>query len=193
MSSPDVIDAETAREFLESARWPMGPECPHCGLRWQAYRLKPRQPGSGRARPGLWKCVGCRKQFTVTVGTILEDSRLPLGKWLLAIRLFCGSQNGLTASRIQSSLRVAYQTARFLIHRIRYAMTQEPLLSKLQACHPNRGRLQPRSLFPMEFDEALPALLKVPPEKRVNRLEALDRQEVRVESARQRLRRPYSA
>jgi hypothetical protein len=80
----------------------------------------------------VWKCGGCREQFTVTVGTIFEDSHIPLSKWLLAYHLLCASKKGMSAHQLHRMLKVTYRSAWFMAHRIRYTMSQEPLLSKLQ-------------------------------------------------------------
>lgn len=120
-------DEDSAREFLESLRWPDGPVCPHCGLIGKAYKLKGKS-----TRPGLYKCGGCRKPFTVTVGTIFEDSHIPLSKWLLAYHLLCASKKGMSAHQLHRMLKVNYRSAWFMAHRIRYTMSQEPLSSKLE-------------------------------------------------------------
>jgi transposase-like protein len=125
-------DEEKAREFLENQRWPEGPICPHCGELNNAYRLQPKVSKKDKhVRPGVWKCAGCREQFTVTVGTIFADSHIPLSKWLLAVHLLCSSKKGMSARQLHRMLRVSYKSAWFMAHRIRYAMTQEPLSSKL--------------------------------------------------------------
>ncbi len=125
-------DEEKAREFLEAQRWPEGPICPHCGEINNAYRLEPKPSKKNtHVRKGVWKCAGCREQFTVTVGTIFEDSHIPLSKWLLAFHLLCASKKGMSAHQLHRMLKVTYKSAWFMAHRIRYAMTQEPLSSKL--------------------------------------------------------------
>jgi transposase-like protein len=124
-------DPDKAREFLEKQRWPEGPFCPHCGELDNAYRLEPKPGAKTPVRKGVWKCGGCRKQFTVTIGTIFEDSHIPLNKWLFAIHLLCASKKGMSAHQIHRMLGVTYKSAWFMMHRIRYAMTQEPLSSKL--------------------------------------------------------------
>jgi transposase-like protein len=125
-------DEEKAREYIEKLRWPDGPVCPHCGLIGNAYRLTPQDSKKGQhVRPGVWKCGGCRAQFTVTVGTIFEDSKIPLSKWLLAYHLLCSSKKGMSAHQLHRMLKVTYRSAWFMAHRIRYTMTQEPLSSKL--------------------------------------------------------------
>jgi transposase-like protein len=125
-------DEDKAREYLEKKRWPDGPICPHCGLLGEAYRLKPTKNGKTHVRKGVWKCAGCRKEFTVTVGTIFADSHIPLHKWLLAYHLLCASKKGMSAHQLHRMLGVTYKTAWFMAHRIRYSMTQEPLSSKLK-------------------------------------------------------------
>jgi transposase-like protein len=126
-------DEDTAREFLEKLRWPDGPVCPHCGLVGEAYRLEPKPSKKDtHVRKGVWKCGGCREQFTVTVGTIFEDSHIPLSKWLLAYHLLCASKKGMSAHQLRRMLKVTYRSAWFMAHRIRYTMSQEPLSSKLK-------------------------------------------------------------
>jgi len=125
-------DEDKAREFLEKLRWPDGPVCPKCGEVDNAYRLEPKPSKKGtHVRKGVWKCGGCREQFTVTVGTIFEDSHIPLSKWLLAYHLLCASKKGMSAHQLHRMLKVTYRSAWFMAHRIRYTMSQEPLSSKL--------------------------------------------------------------
>jgi transposase-like protein len=125
-------DEDRARELLEKQRWPEGPVCPHCGEVNNAYRLMPTGKGKTHVRKGVWKCAGCRKEFTVTVGTIFEDSHIPLHKWLLAYHLLCASKKGMSAHQLHRMLGVTYKSAWFMAHRIRYTMSQEPLSSKLK-------------------------------------------------------------
>src|SRR6266849_6600536 len=120
-------DEDKAREFLEAIRWPDGPVCPHCGMIGNAYKLQGKS-----TRPGLYKCGGCRKPFTVTVGTIFADSHIPLSKWLLAYHLLCASKKGMSAHQLHRMLKVTYRSAWFMAYRIRYTISQEPLSSKLQ-------------------------------------------------------------
>lgn len=122
---------DQARQFLEAQRWPNGAICPHCGVEGQSYRLKAKPDSKHPVRPGVWKCGGCRKQFTVKVGTIFEDSHIPLVTWLRAIHLLCASKKGMSAHQLHRMLGITYKSAWFMAHRIRYAMTQEPLSSKL--------------------------------------------------------------
>ncbi len=126
-------DDDKAREFLEAVRWPDGPVCPHCGEVNNAYRLAPKPSKKDtHVRKGVWKCAGCREQFTVTVGTIFADSHIPLSKWLLAYHLLCASKKGMSAHQLHRMLKVTYRSAWFMAHRIRYTMSQEPLSSKLK-------------------------------------------------------------
>lgn len=118
---------EEAIKWVESIVWPNGePACPHCGTVDRSYRLQGKT-----SRPGLWKCGACRQQFTVKVGTIFEDSHIELRKWLLAIQLMCASKKGISASQISRELGITYKSAWHLCHRIRLAMTKEPLAGKL--------------------------------------------------------------
>lgn len=128
-----VADEGKAFEMIERLRWPNGPVCPHCGAADRIYVLSGVKDKKGRVRPGLKKCGHCRKQFTVRVGSIFEDSPIPLSKWILAIHLMCSSKKGISSNQIKRELGVSYQTAWFLTHRIRLAMTQEPLASLLGA------------------------------------------------------------
>src|SRR5438552_11338329 len=133
---PQFTNEDAAREFLEKMRWPDGAVCPHCGLIGEAYKIAPKEPDLEvlkltrkryrKPRKGLWKCAGCKKQFTVTVKTIFEDSHIPLHKWLLAIHLLCSSKKGMSAHQLMRMLDIKqYKSAWFMAHRIRYAMTGE--------------------------------------------------------------------
>ena len=112
--APRFIDPVAARKHLEALRWPDGPECPQCGL------IKATAVSGGRE--GLYQCNNCREQFTVTVGTLFERSKIPLNKWLLANHLLCASKKGMSAAQIARMLGVTYKTAWFMMHRIREAM-----------------------------------------------------------------------
>ncbi len=122
---------DKAREYLERMRWSNGIVCPHCGS-LEAYCLQAKPESKTPVRKGVYKCKACRKQFTVTVGTIFEDSHIPLHKWLLAIYLLCSSKKGMSAHQLHRSLGITYKSAWFMAHRIRYAMTQPPLVDKLR-------------------------------------------------------------
>ena len=110
---------KAARKYLERVRWPDGAICPHCGEK-RASRLKGKS-----ARPGLWFCGACRKQFTVTVGTVFERSKIPLHKWVLANHLICASKKGMSAHQLHRTLGVTYKTAWFMAHRIRESMKDD--------------------------------------------------------------------
>src|SRR5260370_11176968 len=127
-----ISDEAKAFELVERIRWPSGPYCPHWGAADGVYVLGGVKDKKGRARQGLKKCGHCRKQFTVRVGSIFEDSPIPLGKWLLAIHLMCSPKKGISSNQIKRELGVSYQTAWFLTHRIRLAMTVDPLKSLLR-------------------------------------------------------------
>jgi transposase-like protein len=124
-------DAESARAFFEKQRWPDGTVCPFCGLIGEAYRLKAKAESKSPVRLGVWKCAGCRKQFTITKGTIFEDSHIPLNIWLMAIHLICASKKGMSAHQLHRMLGVTYKSAWFMVHRLRYAATQDPLAAQL--------------------------------------------------------------
>jgi transposase-like protein len=120
MNAPHFHDNDKAREYLESVRWPDGAVCPHCASREDHYQLQGKSH-----RPGLWMCASCRQQFTVTVGTVFERSKIPLSKWLLAAYLLCSSKKGISAHQLHRTLGVTYKTAWFLAHRIRHAMSDQ--------------------------------------------------------------------
>jgi transposase-like protein len=122
MSTADIqskafTDNDVAREAIEALMWPNGPVCPHCGCTGKIGRVEGKS-----ARPGLYYCGDCKKQFTVTVGTIFERSKVPLSKWWIAIHLMASSKKGMSAHQLHRMLGVAYQTAWFMEHRIREAM-----------------------------------------------------------------------
>jgi transposase-like protein len=130
--APQYRDEDAAREHIEKIRWPDGPVCPHCGLVNEATKLEPREGSKNGVREGVWNCNGCRKQFTITVGSIFEDSHIPLHKWLLAIHLMCSSKKGISAHQLMRNLDLgSYRTAWFMAHRIRWALTQEPIKEAL--------------------------------------------------------------
>jgi len=120
ITNPIFTDESEARKYLEAQRWPDGPVCPHCG------QLEAIRPMKGKVhRPGLYQCNSCRQQFTVTVGTTFERSKVPLHKWLLATFLLSSSKKGMSAHQLHRMLGVTYKTAWFMAHRIRAAMTAD--------------------------------------------------------------------
>ena len=116
ITAPRYTNETAAREHLESLMWPEGPFCPHCGS-LNATRL-----AGTHHRAGLVQCNDCRQQFTVTVGTVFERSKVPLNKWLLVNHLLVSSKKGMSAHQIARMIGVTYKTAWFMCHRIREAM-----------------------------------------------------------------------
>ena len=118
LQAPIFTDEAAAREALEAVRWPNGPVCPHCGSTDdQVARVE-----GTKHRPGLFYCNGCHGQFTVTVGTVFERSKIPLTKWWLACHLLNSSKKGISAHQMHRMLGVTYKTAWFMMHRLREAM-----------------------------------------------------------------------
>lgn len=124
-AAPHFNDDNAARELIERIRWPEGTVCPHCGSIGRAYAV------SGRA--GLYRCAEaeCRKDFTVTVGTVMERSRIPLHKWMMGFYLMCASKKGISAHQLHRALGITYQSAWFMCHRIREAMRDGGLAGPL--------------------------------------------------------------
>jgi transposase-like protein len=119
-TNPIFTDADKAREHLENLYWPDGPTCRHCG------NVDPERISklAGKStRPGVYWCNECDKPFTVTVGTVMEDSKIPLNKWVLAFHLMAASKKGMSALQLSRMLGVTYKSAWFLCHRIREAMS----------------------------------------------------------------------
>ena len=115
-------DEDKAREYMEFLRWGnAGPACPRCGGS-DPYRLTPKAESARPGRKGLLKCRACRKQFTVTVGTVFEDSHIKLTKWIQAIYLIGASKKGISAHQLHRMFGVTYRSAWFMAHRLRYAM-----------------------------------------------------------------------
>ncbi len=122
---------EEAYLKLESIRWPHGPICPKCGSVRGGYKLTSKPGTVNPVRPGLYKCKDCRQKFTVKMGTIFEDSHIPLNKWLIAIYLMNASKKGISSHQLHRMLDITYKTAWFMTHRIRLAMTDGPLAELL--------------------------------------------------------------
>ncbi|HRT84711.1 MAG TPA: IS1595 family transposase [Bacteroidales bacterium] len=132
ITNPIFNDEDEARKYLERLRWPEGVVCPHCGHKGDHYELHAKKDSDKPVRRGVWKCRKCRKQFSVTVGTIFERSHIPLHKWLLATFLICSSKKGMSSHQIHRMLKVTYKTAWFMTHRIRYAMKPQADMPKLK-------------------------------------------------------------
>lgn len=129
MNLQDVarLSEEDARAMLESIRWPEGSICPHCGSTDRIYPIK-----EGKARAGVYECGGCGDQFTVTVGTVMHKSKIPLSKWIMAFYLICSSKKGISARQLQRDLGLgSYRTAWRIAHRIRLVMKEEPMAGLL--------------------------------------------------------------
>jgi transposase-like protein len=119
LTNPIFTDANKAREHLESLYWPNGVICRHCG---NADPTRTSKLAGKSTRPGVHWCNECNSPFTVTVGTVMEDSKIPLNKWVLAYHLMAASKKGMSAHQLHRMLGVTYKTAWFLAHRIRESM-----------------------------------------------------------------------
>ena len=121
------LSEDDARIYLEKILWPDGAVCPRCAGN-DVYKMK-----GETCRAGLHRCRPCDKQFTVTVGTIFEDSHVALAKWIRAFHLMCSSKKGISALQLQRNLGLgSYRTAWHMAHRIRLAMQCEPFASLLK-------------------------------------------------------------
>jgi transposase-like protein len=118
-SNPIFSNDEAARRHLEKIRWPDGVVCPHCG---NADQAKIKKLKGKSHRPGLYQCNECREHFTVTVGTVMERSHIPLSKWVYAFHLMASSKKGISAHQLHRMLGITYKSAWFMAHRIREAM-----------------------------------------------------------------------
>jgi transposase-like protein len=114
-AEPHFQNDEAAREMLESILWTNGPICPHCGVVNRAYKTK---------RHGVYRCAekACRKDFSVTMKTVMERSHISLHKWLQAFHLMTSSKKGVSAHRLHRRLAISYPAAWFMAHRIRESM-----------------------------------------------------------------------
>jgi transposase-like protein len=119
-------DEHKAVEFMEAQRWPDGEvSCPHCGVIGESRQMKDRKSGE-RNKRFLWRCLACKRQFTVRVGTVFEDSRIPLRHWCYAFWAACSSKKGVSALQIKRQTGLSYKSALFMMHRIRFAMSDAP-------------------------------------------------------------------
>jgi transposase-like protein len=128
LNQVSALSEDEARETIERIMWPNGPVCRHCGASDNITKFH------GEAhRDGVHKCNDCYGQFTVTIGTILEDSHIPLRKWLMAFTLMCSAKKGISALQLQRELEFgSYKTAWHMAMRIRHAMSREPMASLLK-------------------------------------------------------------
>src|ERR1700722_16421623 len=114
---------EKAREYIERMRWPSGPVCPHCGNADAKRIYKCAANKEKKVRAGMYKWAVCREGFTCTINTIMEDSHIPLNKWLVAFYMMCASKTQISALQLQRHLELgSYRSAWFLCHRIRFAL-----------------------------------------------------------------------
>jgi transposase-like protein len=117
LRNPIYHDENAAREHLEAVLWPLGPVCPRCGVTEDRITKL-----SGKStRPGVYKCKDCRKPFSVTVGTVMERSHIPLSKWVLAAHLMAASKKGFSAHELHRVVDTTYEAAWFMFHRLREA------------------------------------------------------------------------
>jgi transposase-like protein len=126
LNAPQFLNESAAFAYVEARLWPNGPVCPHCTETKRIGRLNGKT-----TRPGLHKCYACKKPFTVRMGTLFEDSHLPLHLWLQVIHLFCCSKKGIATRQIQRMLNCSMKTAWFLGHRIRAAMAPDSSVGPL--------------------------------------------------------------
>jgi transposase-like protein len=127
LQNPIFTDEFAARQWLEARVWPHGPVCPHCGSTGSDVR----KLEGAKHRPGVYQCNACREQFTVTVKTVFERSKIPLSKWLAALFLLTASKKGVSAHQVHRSLGISYKSAWFMMHRLREAMRSGGLLPPL--------------------------------------------------------------
>ena len=123
LNAPHFQDEQAAYDYAEAQLWPHGPVGPHCGNNDQG-RIRRLAGKATRARPR--KCNECRKLFTVKIGTIFEDSHVPMHLWLQAIFLMCSSKKGISTCQLQRMLGGSMKTASFIGHRIRHAIAPGP-------------------------------------------------------------------
>jgi transposase-like protein len=126
LNNPAFQDDDLAREWFEARIWPNGPVCPHCGSFGEGVtRLQGTGSEKGkRHRPGCFQCNACRQQFTVTVKTVMERSKIPLHIWLKAMYLLSASKKGMSTHQLHRMLGVSLKSTWFLMHRIRDAMRE---------------------------------------------------------------------
>jgi transposase-like protein len=128
LDKPHFHNEESAFAYVEAHLWPQGPVCPHCGAPSEkigaikAFTKPSKKHPEGLERHGLRKCYQCRKTFTVRVGSIFEDSHLPLHLWLQAIHLMASAKKGISTRHIQRMLNCSMKTAWHLTHRVREIM-----------------------------------------------------------------------
>jgi transposase-like protein len=123
---------EKARKHLESVLWKNGIVCPHCQCNDQKQFGLIKPNAAAKTRAGLRWCANCKSKFTVTIGTVFEDSHIPLRKWLIAWYLICSSKKGISSLQLKRLLEIGcYGTALFMTHRIRHALKDDSFAEKL--------------------------------------------------------------
>ena len=123
---------DKARKHLEGVLWKDGIVCPHCKCNDQTRIAERTANPEKKIRAGLRFCSDCKSQFTVTVGTVFEDSKIPLRKWLIAWYMLCSSKKGISSLQLQRNLELgSYRTALFMAHRIRHALKENGYAEKL--------------------------------------------------------------
>jgi transposase-like protein len=122
ISDEALHDEAKAYELVEAVLWPDGPVCPHCG---SVERISKMQGKSTRI--GAYKCYACRQKFTVKIGTIFEDSHIPMRFWLQAIFLLASSKKGISSNQLHRTFGISLRSAWFMSHRLREAMRAGPL------------------------------------------------------------------
>jgi transposase-like protein len=123
---------DKARKHLESVLWKKGIVCPHCKCNDQTRFSEIKPNPAVKTRAGLRWCAKCNTKFTVTIGTIFEDSHIPLRKWLIAWYLLCSSKKGISSLQLQRLLELgSYRTALFMAHRIRFALKETGYAEKM--------------------------------------------------------------
>lgn len=127
LQDPIFTDETKAREWMEALVWPNGRVCPHCGSTGDDVTKLTGE----KHRPGVYQCNACREQFTVTVKTVFERSKIPLSKWLAALFLLTASKKGVSAHQVHRSLGISYKSAWSMMHRLREAMRSGGLLPPL--------------------------------------------------------------
>ena len=122
ISASHFHNEKAAYTFVEARVWPNGPVCPHCGNKERIGKMNGKSH-----RIGVYKCYACRKPFTVKIGTIFEDSHIPLRLWLQAIYLVAASKKGISSNQLHRTLGITLKSAWFMSHRIREAMREGDL------------------------------------------------------------------
>jgi len=118
-------DETRAVEFWERHRgWDENPGCVHCGD-VDVYQMQARE--GGRDRRFRWRCYGCGKQYTVRIGTVMEDSKIPVRHWTLALWLMVAGKKGAASKQLQRMTGLSYKSSLFMTHRLRFAMSEEPM------------------------------------------------------------------